>query len=100
MVPLAKVYPWNRAVAERSAVGLSSSPAADAAWTKSRFGHVGPGMAENQWSQTANSRASAFMTGSWSGRKHRITRPGSTRGPDLWVSSSSREANPELEIGG
>ena len=42
---------------------------------KYRLGSVGPGIEENQWSQTTNSRASAFNTGSWSGLKHFITSP-------------------------
>ena len=35
-----------------------------AAWTKNRFGQVGPGSDENQRSHTANSRASVARAGS------------------------------------
>ena len=34
-------------------VGLWSRPFEDAAWAKKRFGHVGPGRADHQLSQTA-----------------------------------------------
>src|SRR3954447_25634650 len=64
MLPLSnRIPPISSSSSESPVDGLSSRPAADAAWTNRRFGQVGPGMEENQWSQTANSRASAVITG-------------------------------------
>ena len=58
--------------------GLSSRPPELPAAAKKRFGHVGPGIDENQRSQTANSRASVVSTGSCSGSKHLMTLFGSS----------------------
>src|SRR5438445_1246414 len=58
--------------------GLWSRPPDDAAWAKNRLGQVGPGIDENQLSQTTNSPASASRTGSvLAVSKHFITSPGS-----------------------
>ncbi len=57
--PLAKRYPSTVvAVTISTFDGLWSSPPVDPARRKNRFGHVGPGMDENHWSQMANSCAS------------------------------------------
>src|ERR1700731_5274785 len=58
-----------------SLVGLSSRPPDEPACTKKRFGQVGPGIDACQWSQTANSRAKAFRTGSCFGDRQRMLSP-------------------------
>ena len=55
-------------VSIETGLGRRSSPPDDAAWTNMRLGQVGPGIEACQLSQTANSLARAFSTGSWSGR--------------------------------
>src|SRR3981081_2697071 len=67
---------------------------------KQRLGQVGPGRDENQWSHTANSAASACITGNWSGRKALMTAAGSPLAPLLARSPASREAKPELVMAG
>src|SRR5689334_16470925 len=52
--------------------GESTCPVAEAACTKKRFGHVGPGCEANQWSQMTNSFASALRTGRLAASKHCI----------------------------
>src|SRR5256885_1669060 len=70
-VPLAKRKPsMSSETVDSAPVGLSSSPPDDAAWTKKRLGHVGPGIDENQLSQRANSLASFVSTGSCVSAKH------------------------------
>src|SRR5262245_22691669 len=76
-------------------VGALSKKPAVPACTKKRLGSVGPGMEENQRSQTTNSCARAVVTGTWSGVKHRMAPSGSS-GWDL----AKTETNPELLIGG
>jgi hypothetical protein len=52
---------------------LSVWPPDVAAWVKKRFGHVGPGTEENQWSQTAYSCASAVSVGMFAESWQRMT---------------------------
>ncbi len=58
-------------------VGLSMYPLDVAAWTKNRFGHVGPGHEENHRSQTTKLFASIVMTGTRAGSRH--ARPAAAR---------------------
>ena len=64
------------AVTMSSLLGLPSNPPEVPASMKKRLGQVGPGMDENHWSHTTNSRASAFITGTCSGEKPVMTRSG------------------------
>src|ERR1700692_1637325 len=52
-----------------ASLGEWSNPEEVPATVKKRFGHVGPGIAANQLSQTPNWVARKFSTGSWSGVK-------------------------------
>src|SRR5580692_5757240 len=101
--PVSKMLPfWNLnppivSHAKVSAVvGLWSSSAEDAPRPKNRFGHVGPGMEQNQESQTANSFASPDSTGIRAVVKHCITSPGLG---DL-AATAKLETNPLLLMGG
>src|ERR1700753_1215204 len=97
MVPPAKGKPASVSHKIISAVvGLWSSPPEDAAWTKKRLGHVGPGIEACQLSQTTNSLAKAFSTANCEGEKERITRLGSPAPPPF----AKAAAKPLLSIAG
>src|SRR3982750_3157364 len=77
IVPFSKLKPDADAHFNVSPfVWLLSSPPADAACTKKRFGNVGPGIDACQLSNTTNSLARAVRTGSCLAlSKHFITSP-------------------------
>src|ERR1041385_485688 len=97
IVPAAKVKPATVSHKTISAVvGLWSRPLDEPPCTKKRFGQVAPGTEQYHWSQTTNSLASALRTGSCSGAKRRMRRPGSACPP-----FAAYEATyPLLSIGG
>ncbi|SAL08064.1 hypothetical protein AWB81_08558 [Caballeronia arationis] len=71
-VPLGKLKMGAlRITASRTCASLGewSRPEEVPATEKNRFGQVGPGIDAYQLSQTPNSRARKFKTGSWSGVK-------------------------------
>src|SRR5262249_61269023 len=64
--------------------GVTRKPLAVPAWRKNRFGQVGPGTDENQWSHTVKLRAKVVMIGTSEGSRHCITSRARPRSRPSW----------------
>src|ERR1700682_2407858 len=76
--------------------GLAVRPPELAAWTKKRFGQVGPGTDAYQKLHTANSLATVASTGIWLGVKYSITRWASC---GVCAAACALRTNPDIGAG-